>query len=324
MTTTARRQAGAQRQTSRHAGGRASGVVARALAHIDAHLDERLTLDALASVAGVSRFHLQRTFKRLVGLSPKQYHDARRLERLKAQLKRGDTVSRATFEAGFGSSRAVYEKADAGLGMSPAAYRRGGAGVRIRYALARTKLGSLLVAATERGVCAVSLADSEEQLVAGLEREFPNAQIGADDGALKEWVAAIVEHIEGVRTNLAVPTDLAGSEFQLRVWRALQDIPFGSTRSYAEVAAAIGQPSAARAVARACAANRVALVVPCHRVVREDGSTSGYRWGAERKRRLLEQERYIATAATSLSPQSPSPHRSAPSRPGARSVSRGS
>ncbi|HEX5832056.1 MAG TPA: bifunctional DNA-binding transcriptional regulator/O6-methylguanine-DNA methyltransferase Ada [Gemmatimonadaceae bacterium] len=276
----------------------AEGAVALAIAHIDAHLDEPVTLDALAAVAGGSPFHLQRTFKRIVGLSPRQYRDARRLERLKVQLRRGDTVSRATFEAGFGSSRAVYEKAGAGLGMSPAAYRRGGAGVRIRYALSPTRLGCLLVAATERGVCAVSLADSVEQLEAALRREFPNADLARDDGALAEWMAAIVEHVEGVRPRLTVPTDLEGTEFQLRVWRALQEIPYGSTRSYREVADAIGQPSAARAVARACATNRVALVVPCHRVVREDGSISGYRWGAERKRRLLDEERGGAARRT--------------------------
>lgn len=267
------------------------GAVARALAHLDAHLDEPVPLDALATVAGVSRFHLQRRFKQAVGLSPKQYHDARRMERLRTQLRRGDTVSRATFEAGFGSSRAVYEKAGAALAMSPAAYRRGGAGVRIRYALARTTLGSLLVAATQQGVCSVSFADGEEQLEAALRREFPNAELARDDGDLAAWVDAIVEHIEGVRSRLDVPADLVGTDFQLRVWRALREIPYGTTRSYSEVATAIGQPSAARAVARACATNRVALVVPCHRVVREDGGISGYRWGADRKRRLLERER---------------------------------
>jgi AraC family transcriptional regulator of adaptative response/methylated-DNA-[protein]-cysteine methyltransferase len=271
--------------------------VARALAHIDAHLDEPVTLDALAAVAGVSRFHLQRTFKRIVGLSPKRYQDARRMERLRAQLRRGDTVSRATYEAGFGSSRAVYEKAGAGLGMSPAAYRRGGEGATIRYALARTRLGWLLLAATERGVCAVSLGDSPDELEAGLGREFPRARIGRADGALAEWTDAVVEHIEGTRASLSLPTDLAGTDFQLRVWRALQEIPYGSTRTYAEVATAIGQPSAARAVARACATNRVALVVPCHRVVREGGAVSGYRWGAERKRLLLERERGVATSS---------------------------
>ena len=267
------------------------GAITRALAHLDSHLDESVSLDALAAVTGTSRFHLQRTFKQVVGLSPKQYHDARRLERLKTQLRQGDTVSRATYEAGFGSSRAVYEKAGAALGMSPAAYRRGGAGVRIRYALTRTRLGHLLVAATERGVCSVSFADSEAQLQAGLAQEFPKAALSREDGELGEWVKAIVEHIEGVRPRLTVPIDLVGTDFQLRVWRALRDIPYGSTRSYADVAAAIGQPTATRAVARACAANRVALVVPCHRVVREDGAVSGYRWGADRKRRLLQQER---------------------------------
>ncbi|MFL5574610.1 MAG: bifunctional DNA-binding transcriptional regulator/O6-methylguanine-DNA methyltransferase Ada [Gemmatimonadaceae bacterium] len=272
----------------------AARAIERAVAYIDAHLDGVTTLDTLAAEVGVSPFHLQRTFKRVVGLSPKAYRDARRLERLKARLRTGDTVSRATFEAGFGSSRAVYEKAAAGLGMSPAKYRRGGAGVRIRFAVARAELGHVLVAATDQGICAVGLADTAAELEDGLRREYPRADVERDDGELTRWVGAIVEHLEGARPMLALPTDLRGTDFQLRVWRALQDIPYGSTRTYGEIAEAIGQPSAVRAVARACATNRVALVVPCHRVVREDGSPSGYRWGLDRKRRLLEQEHGIS------------------------------
>ncbi|HEU4643613.1 MAG TPA: bifunctional DNA-binding transcriptional regulator/O6-methylguanine-DNA methyltransferase Ada [Gemmatimonadaceae bacterium] len=263
----------------------------RAKEYIDAHLDEPLTLDALARAVKLSPYHLQRVFKAYVGLSPKKYRDAKRLERFKARVKEGDTVSRATYEAGFGSSRTLYAAAEAGLGMSPASYRRGGLGVHIRYAITRTAFGRLLVAATERGVCAVSLGESVEELEGGLRREFPRADITRADDALSEWVRAIVAHLEGESTALAVPTDLHGTEFQMRVWRALREIPYGDTRSYGEIARSIGQPAAVRAVARACAGNRVALVVPCHRVVREGGALGGYRWGVERKRRLLEQER---------------------------------
>ena len=270
----------------------AEARIRRALAYLDAHVDEPVTLAALAHEVGANPHHLQRAFTRHVGLSPKRYQRARRLERFKARVQDGDTVSRATYEAGFGSSSSLYAAAGSGLGMTPAAYRRGGRGVQLRYAVASTPFGALLVAATARGVCAVSLGDSDAELEAGLRREFPHAELARDDAAGAEWVAAIVAQMDGAGERApALPLDLHGTDFQMRVWRALREIPFASTRSYASVAAAIGEPGAARAVARACAANRVALVVPCHRVVREDGASSGYRWGAARKQRLLEHER---------------------------------
>ncbi|HEX6536969.1 MAG TPA: bifunctional DNA-binding transcriptional regulator/O6-methylguanine-DNA methyltransferase Ada [Gemmatimonadaceae bacterium] len=272
------------------AGAAGETAVERARAFIDAHLDEPITLDALAREVAMSPYHLQRVFKKQVGLSPKKYRDARRLERFKAHVRGGDTVSRATFEAGFGSSSTLYAAAGAGLGMTPAAYRRGGVGVRIRYAVAHTALGVLLVAATDRGVCAVSLGDSADELESGLTREFPRADLERADAALASWVRPIIAHLEGADAGLELPLELVGTDFQMRVWRALQEIPAGSTRSYSQVAEAIGRPGAARAVARACASNRVALVVPCHRVVREGGALGGYRWGIERKRRLLESE----------------------------------
>ena len=268
-----------------------SELVTRAMAHLDAHVDEPTTLDALASAVGSSPFHLQRTFKREVGLSPKAYHDARRMERLKTQLRDGDTVTRATFEAGFGSSRAVYDKAAAGLGMTPAAYRRGGAGVRITYDVARTPLGWLLVAATAKGICAVSFADSRGDAEQALHEEYPNADTERDANGMARWTEAIVDYIAGERADLTLATDLAGTEFQRRVWKTLQAIPRGSTRTYGEIAAQLGDPNAARAVARACATNRAALVIPCHRVVGKGGALSGYRWGVDRKRKLLERER---------------------------------
>jgi AraC family transcriptional regulator of adaptative response/methylated-DNA-[protein]-cysteine methyltransferase len=266
-------------------------AVRRALDFIDAHLDERVTLERLGGEVGVSAFHLQRTFRDRVGLSPRAYQDARRLERLKGRLQRGDTVGRVTFEAGFGSARGAYAGAAAGLGMTPGAYRRGGRGLEVRYTVLAAPLGRVLVGATSRGVCAVALGDDDAGLEAELLREFPAAALVRDDAALREWVAPIVAYLETGHPGLALPVELHGTAFQLRVWNALREIPAGETRSYGEVAAAIGRPGAARAVARACAGNRTALVVPCHRVVPAAGGVGGYRWGEERKRALLEREK---------------------------------
>jgi AraC family transcriptional regulator of adaptative response/methylated-DNA-[protein]-cysteine methyltransferase len=258
--------------------------------YLDAHLDETITLEALARVVHMSAHHLQRTFKRQVGLSPRKYVEAKRAERLKERLRAGETVSRATYEVGYGSASRVYEQAVMHLGMTPGAYRRGGEGMNIRYTTAATPLGRLLVAATERGVCAVTLGDDDDALEAGLRREYPRATVEPAGGELQSWVETIVAYLQGESTRLRLPLDLPATDFQLRVWQALQEIPYGGTRTYRMVAEAIGQPTAARAVARACASNRVALVIPCHRVVRGDGDLSGYRWGRERKQRLLELE----------------------------------
>ncbi|HET9985721.1 MAG TPA: bifunctional DNA-binding transcriptional regulator/O6-methylguanine-DNA methyltransferase Ada [Longimicrobiales bacterium] len=270
--------------------------IERARAYLEDHLDENVTLERLARVAYMSAYHLQRTFKRHLGLTPRQYVEARRAERLKARLRAGDTVSRATFEAGYGSASRVYEQVDAHLGMTPGAYREGGRGMKIRFATAVTPLGRILVAATQRGLCAVTLGDDAASLEAGLRREYPRASIEPAGEELRAWVEAIVSYVEGTARDLAIPLDVRATRFQWRVWRALQEIPYGSTRSYREVAEAIGQPTAARAVARACATNRVALVIPCHRVVRGDGDTRGYRWGEARKRHLLEMESASAEA----------------------------
>lgn len=265
-------------------------AIEAARAYLDAHLDETVTLDRLARVAHMSPHHLQRTFKRLVGLSPRRYVEARRLERLKERLREGETVSRAAFDAGYGSTSRVYERAAENLGMTPGAYRRGGDGMRIRYTTTATRLGRLLVAATERGLCAVALGDDDTVLLDDLRREYPRATIEPADDELESWLDAILAYLEGERTQLPLPLDLPATDFQRRVWQALREIPYGTTRSYRELAESIGRPTAARAVARACASNRVALVIPCHRVVRGDGDLSGYRWGADRKRRLLEME----------------------------------
>ena len=282
----------------------AGAAVERARAYLDARPTEAVPLDRLAREAGLSPHHLQRTFTRLVGVSPKRYAAALRAERLKAELRAGATVSRATFEAGYGASSRAYSAADAHLGMAPAAYRRGGRGEQLRYATAASALGRVLVAATARGVCAVTLGDDDAQLEAALAAEYPHATrervelagaaapdaVDAHDDALRGWVAAVVAHLAGEERRLAVPTDVGGTPFQQRVWQALQEIPYGETRSYTQLAAAVGAPRAVRAVAGACARNRVALVIPCHRVVREGGALGGYRWGVDRKQRLLAQE----------------------------------
>jgi AraC family transcriptional regulator of adaptative response/methylated-DNA-[protein]-cysteine methyltransferase len=246
-------------------------------------------LEALARKAGMSPHHLQRTFKRVVGISPREYAEALRLRAVKARLKRGDAVTEALYEAGFGSSSRLYESADARLGMTPATYRRGGRGMRIQYTIAGSPLGRLLVGATERGVSAVYLHDDDRALESALREEYPAAEIGRDD-ARGPWVEAILAHLSGRRPHLDLPVDVQATAFQWQVWEALRRIPYGETRTYAEVARALGRPRATRAVARACATNRVALVIPCHRVVGKGGALTGYRWGAERKRALLERE----------------------------------
>lgn len=269
--------------------GASEAAVRRALALLDRRPEERLSLAALARRVGLSPFHLQRTFTKLVGLSPRVYQDARRLERFKARVRSGESVGAATYDAGFGSSRGLYESARAGLGMTPAAYRRGGAGERITWSTLATPLGRILVAATARGVCAVSLGDRDGALEEGLRAEFPRATLERDDVGLRRWLRAVERQIAG-GPAARLPLDLRGTAFQLRVWKALRDVPRGETRSYGALAAEIGEPRAARAVARACATNRVALLVPCHRVVRGEGTLGGYRWGVGRKKAILQAE----------------------------------
>jgi AraC family transcriptional regulator, regulatory protein of adaptative response / methylated-DNA-[protein]-cysteine methyltransferase len=284
---------------------RATGIgpIRRACAYLEERAGERVTLAELGRVVGMSPFHLQRRFVAEVGVSPAEYVRALRTDALKERLRAGDAVSRATFEAGFGSSSRVYERASEALGMTPATYRKGGRGARIAFATRRTAVGDLLIAATESGVCSVQLGDSREVLEASLRREFPLAEIGAaaPEHPVNEWLDRVAAMIGGRPLDGSggavsgsgsedVPLDIDGTEFQWRVWRALRSIPAGERRSYTEVAREIGSPRSVRAVARACASNRAALVIPCHRVVREDGSLGGYRWGMERKRRLLEGE----------------------------------
>lgn len=247
-------------------------------------------LEALAQRVGARPREVLRGFKRVLGITPKAYRDARRVARFKLELKRRSHVSPALYEAGYGSSSRVYERADAHLGMTPATYAKGGAGMDIAYAVVPCPLGRLLVAATARGVSRVSLGDDAAVLERDLAAEFPAARITQDRTRLGDWVAAILRYLEGREPDLALPLDIRATAFQRRVWQELQRIPFGMTRSYTEVARRIGRPRAIRAVARACATNPAALIIPCHRVVREDGEIGGYRWGTDRKEALLAQE----------------------------------
>ena len=258
--------------------------------YIEQHLDEPTTLAQLGKAFGQSPFHLQRRFKAAVGISPRQYADSCRLQLLKRNLQAGDNVTRAMYDAGYGSSSRLYEKTSSQLGMTPDRYRRGAFAQTLRYAVADSPLGRMLIAATDRGICAIQFGRTDGELIEGLRREFPFAVRKADDGRLKAWSEAVLSRMSGRELNTSLPLDIRATAFQRRVWTYLQSIPFGTTRSYADVAKAIGEPKAYRAVARACATNPVAVAIPCHRVVREDGSLSGYRWGVERKKKLLDLE----------------------------------
>ena len=269
----------------------AAVAVERARRRIEQHPDQLITLASLAAEVGMSPFHLQRTFKRLLGVSPREYQDGLRVTRFKSRLRAGDTVSRATYEAGFGSSSRVYERTNETLGMTPAAYRRGGAGLQIAYTIVDSPFGKLLVGTTDRGVCSVALGDGNEALVRTLRADFPRAHIERSDDAHRDWVEEIVGNIGGGNLGLDVPLDMQGTVFQRQVWALLRKIPPGRTRSYSQIASELGNPRATRAVAQACASNRIAVVIPCHRVVRSDGAPGGYKWGVDRKQTLLEHER---------------------------------
>lgn len=267
-------------------------AVARACAQIETSDEDIPSLADLSAGTGLSPYHLQRQFKAVMGVSPKQYAEAIKLGRLKAALRDGEPVASALYGAGYGSPSRLYEKAPARLGMTPASYAKGGDGARIVYAiLARGGDEVLLVAATERGLCMVELGDDESRLVGELHAEYPTAEIRRDDDALGEWAQAVAALAAGDAPRRDLPLDVRATAFQWLVWERLKRIPRGATRSYREIAAELGKPEAARAVARACATNPVALVIPCHRVVGGDGRMRGYRWGVERKRSLLERER---------------------------------
>src|SRR5689334_3845704 len=257
----------------------------------DAGEGEALKLAELAARVGVSSFHLQRTFKRVMGISPRQYVTARRFGNFKQLVREGESVTNALYDSGFNSSSRVYEQAAEELGMTPATYGRGGRGATIDYTLVASPLGRLLVAVTERGVCAVRMGDNDTELEKDLRAEFPSASIARDDASLQETVTKILRHLTHNEPHLDLPLDIRATAFQRQVWEKLRAIPYGETLSYGDVAKALGKPGAVRAVGRACATNPVALVIPCHRVVREDKSLGGYRWGLDRKQKLLDLER---------------------------------
>lgn len=270
---------------------RAEQMIREARALIDAAGDRRVTLTELAGALGTSPTRLQRAFTTTLGISPREYQETRRMERLRERLRAGSTVSAATYDAGFAGPRRVYERATEALGMTPATYRRGGAGVQVSYDTADSSLGKLLVATTERGICAITLAGDEDALLASLRAELPNATLVRDEIAVAPVLAVALRLVEGEEERDDLTLDVGGTAFQQKVWRELRRIPAGETRTYTDLAAAIGQPTAVRAVARACATNRVAVAIPCHRVVRGDGTLGGYRWGIERKAALLEREK---------------------------------
>ncbi len=273
------------------AGDPRSGWVRRVCRAIEARSGEPPRLADLARKAGVGPHHLLRSFKRQVGVTPRQYADQVRLARLKTHLRKGRNVTDALYEAGYGSSSRLYERAPGRLGMTPATYRKGGRGARIAYTIVPCALGRLLVAATDRGLCYVALDDGEAGVERCLRREYPEAEIRRDDAGLAPLAAKVLPILDGRPAGSDLPLDIRATAFQWKVYEALRAIPAGSTRSYREVARAVGRPKGARAVGRACATNPVSLVIPCHRVVREDGSLGGYGWGLERKRALLQKER---------------------------------
>jgi AraC family transcriptional regulator of adaptative response/methylated-DNA-[protein]-cysteine methyltransferase len=288
-----------QRCGGRPAGALTAVLVARACGLVaDATPDRLPSLTDLARGLQVSPSQLHRAFRATLGISPKQYADALRAGRLKALLRNNQPVTTALYEAGYGSSSRLYERTDAELGMTPDAYRRGGPGMHIHFVVVRSALGYLLIGATERGICSIKLGDAAKPLEEDLRREYPAATVSRDLGKLSPAVLALVEFVAGQRPPAELPLDVQGTAFQRRVWAYLQRIPLGQTKSYGDIARAIGQPGSARAVARACASNHAALIIPCHRVVAGTGETGGYHWGPVRKERLLAIERDLAGAAS--------------------------
>ncbi len=265
-------------------------LIARACRAIEAS-EEPPDLSSLANAAGLSRFHFHRLFKRLTGMTPKAYAMALRAGRVQQTLHAGASVTEAIYAAGYNSNSRFYARSAATLGMLPSEFRAGGVGVSIRFAVAQCTLGAVLVAATDRGLCAIQLGEDADALVRELQDRFPRADLIGGDAEFEQWVAQVLSFIEAPQLGLDLPLDIRGTAFQRRVWQALREIPPGTTVTYAQIARRIGAPTATRAVAQACAANPLAVAIPCHRVVRTDGALSGYRWGVERKRELLARER---------------------------------
>ena len=269
----------------------AVSLVTMAAKQISESGENTVRLGRIAKTLGTTSATLRRSFRQVTGLAPRELAEAMRLSRFKKLLRQGSSITSALYESGYGSSSRVYERSNTQLGMTPATYREGGKGMKITYSIANSSIGKVLVAGTERGVSAVYLGDGNNGLVAALRKEYPRAEISAAADAHQKWVKEIVQRIGGEKPHMELPLDLQATAFQRRVWQELQRIPRGSTRTYSQVAKAVGNPKAVRAVARACATNPVSIVVPCHRVIREDGSLAGYRWGLNRKEQLLSQEK---------------------------------
>ncbi|HXQ11012.1 MAG TPA: bifunctional DNA-binding transcriptional regulator/O6-methylguanine-DNA methyltransferase Ada [Caulobacteraceae bacterium] len=274
---------------------RHAAAIAKAC-HLIAESEEPPALDTLARAVGLSRFHFHRLFRAVTGVTPKAYAEGHRAGRVVRELDEGASVTEAIYGAGFGSNGRFYATSTSRLGMRPSDYRKGGRGATIRFAVGETSLGAILVAATDKGVCAIQFGDDPDALVRGLQDRFPSAELMGGDGDFEALVARVVGMVEAPAAGADLPLDVKGTAFQERVWRALRDIPAGETASFADIAARIGRPKAVRAVAQACAANPTAVAIPCHRVVRSDGGLSGYRWGVERKAALLEREAQSSSA----------------------------
>jgi AraC family transcriptional regulator of adaptative response/methylated-DNA-[protein]-cysteine methyltransferase len=272
-------------------------IVERACRLMDNPEGAALSLADLSRKLAVSPSYLQRIFRSTTGLTPYQYRLERKLKQFKTLVREGEELSGALYDAGFGSSSRLYEKAISHLGMTPGSYRRGGEGMEIHYTFVDTFIGRMLVAATQQGICAVSFGDDEAVLETFLREEYPQAVLKRDHQAFNAWIEALAGHLEGLRPDLDLPLDVQATAFTLRVWQELRRIPYGETRTYAEIAQAVGRPKAVRAVANACASNPAAVVTPCHRVLRSDGSLGGYRWGTERKQALLDREKEHAKQA---------------------------
>lgn len=269
--------------------------IERLCRYIETRWDETLKLADLAARAGLSPFHFQRSFKAMVGVTPKEYQQAIRLKKLKHGLRASKDVTEAIYDAGYGSSSRVYERADTRLGMTPKQYRSGGLDISISHVMIETPVGLMMIGATDRGLCFVQFGESQPQLVDALRKEYPAAHITAMvepyPAEFEKWLTALDAHLAGRQPRLDLPLDIRATAFQMRVWNYLQSIPYGEVQSYSEVAAAIGAPKSARAVARACAGNTLAIAIPCHRVIRGTGELGGYRWGLPRKRALIDRER---------------------------------
>ncbi len=277
----------------REASTRSGELVDRVTRHIESNLDKKLTLENLAAEIGLSPYHLQRTFKRTLGISPRQYAEARRLEKMKKSLRKGETVNNALYKAGFTSRSRVYEKIPSRLGVNPGTFRRGGEGLNIQYTIIDSPIGKLLLAATDKGVCSVCIGASDDAVEAALSQDYYAANLHRNDNGMKNWVNILANYFNGQRLPPDLPLDVQATAFQWKVWKQIQSIPYGTTTTYTNIAKALGNPRATRAVARVCATNPVSVLIPCHRVIGKNGGLHGYRWGTKRKQALLSLEQKL-------------------------------